>query len=60
MIRLTEAENNINTNSPEGKTNQNCERLTVDSQDKEMSNLRKWFTDKLSLSFGNIAEKPKV
>lgn len=41
---------------------ENHQRLSAGSEDKEMDNLRKWFSDKLALGLGNndLMEKPKV
>lgn len=43
-------------------TNDNHQRLSAGVEDKEMDNLRKWFSDKLALGLGNrdLMEKPKV
>ncbi|XP_046437101.1 NAD-dependent protein deacetylase sirtuin-2-like isoform X2 [Daphnia pulex] len=45
-----------------GCTNDNHQRLSAGVEDKEMDNLRKWFSDKLALGLGNkdLMEKPKV
>lgn len=45
-----------------GCTNENHQRLSAGNEDKEMDNLRKWFSDKLALGLGNndLMEKPKV
>lgn len=45
-----------------GCTNENHQRLSAGTEDKEMDNLRKWFSDKLALGLGNndLMEKPKV
>ncbi len=45
-----------------GCTSENHQRLSAGTEDKEMDNLRKWFSDKLALGLGNndLMEKPKV
>lgn len=50
------------TTKGKGCSNENHQRLSAGVEDKEMDNLRKWFSDKLALGLGNkdLMEKPKV
>jgi hypothetical protein len=42
-------------------TSTNYQRLRAESSDKDMENLKRWFTDKLALAVGNaVQEKPQV
>ena len=47
--------------SKDGKGSTNHQRLSAGAADKDMDNLRRWFTDKLALGLGNdVDEKPQV